>query len=512
MTRGAPLSGARARIDRSITARSLVAGSIIVAVGLWTLAAGVLHDMRVRDRADSLRAAENVVATIDADIGRNIELYSLSLQAVADNMKHPEFASVSASVRWLMLFDRSATAKHLGRIHVVDENGYLALDSRRDPAPDIDLSTRDYFVAHRDNADIGLFIGRPFVTTTGQHVIGISRRLAHSDGRFAGVVAGTLRLGYIEDLFRRVSLRRDSALGLMRLDGTLLMRWPVGADAIGRDLSGSSTYQGVMAVGTEAGHYEATASIDGVHRLYVFRRVAGLPLLIMLGISTDDIYAGWRHEAWIIGLIALVLGLATIGLALFAGQELRRRTAAEGQLAKLASTDGLTGVANRRAFDEALEREWIRATRDGQPVAVLMIDADHFKAYNDRYGHQAGDRALAQIAAAIVGNVRGAIDVAARYGGEEFAVVLPRASLTDAVVVGERIRAGVAKLVAPEPGNSFPTVSIGVASQVPKRGQSPGELIARADRALYEAKRNGRNRLEGGPVFWVQPAVATAAA
>jgi diguanylate cyclase (GGDEF)-like protein/PAS domain S-box-containing protein len=168
-------------------------------------------------------------------------------------------------------------------------------------------------------------------------------------------------------------------------------------------------------------------------------------------------------------------------------------------LAEQAATDGLTGVANRRRFDEVLDLEWRRAMRAGDPVAVLMIDADHFKRFNDTYGHQAGDDCLRSLARTISAVIRRPHDLAARYGGEEFAVILPATDIAGAHTIGEAIREAVEALALAHVANAakaIVTVSIGAAALVPPRDFVPALLVEAADAALYAAKAAGRNRVE----------------
>jgi diguanylate cyclase (GGDEF)-like protein len=163
-------------------------------------------------------------------------------------------------------------------------------------------------------------------------------------------------------------------------------------------------------------------------------------------------------------------------------------------LQKLASVDALTSVANRRHFDEILAKEWRRAARAEQPLALLMVDVDHFKQYNDAYGHPAGDACLQQVATAMTGQMHRASDLVARYGGEEFAVILPNATVDGAVVVAERIRSAVENLALPHhTQEGRVTVSVGAAGLNPSLEMAPKDLIAKADMALYLAKEAGRN-------------------
>jgi diguanylate cyclase (GGDEF)-like protein len=160
--------------------------------------------------------------------------------------------------------------------------------------------------------------------------------------------------------------------------------------------------------------------------------------------------------------------------------------------------DGLTGIANRRYFDVALDRELRRAQRLGGQLALLLVDIDSFKAYNDHFGHQQGDTCLTTVAQALASRLKRPADVAARYGGEEFAAILPDTSLDQAALLANAIREHVASLaLAHAPGAHWPmvTLSIGVAAFDPERLKEPGALIEAADKALYAAKHGGRNRV-----------------
>jgi diguanylate cyclase (GGDEF)-like protein len=165
-------------------------------------------------------------------------------------------------------------------------------------------------------------------------------------------------------------------------------------------------------------------------------------------------------------------------------------------LEQLATRDGLTGLANRRCFDDTLHAEWARAMRQHQPLSLLMVDVDNFKAYNDANGHIGGDECLKRIATAVSSEMR-ANDLVARYGGEEFAVILPNQSLKGAASVAERIRTRVEQLQVPNrmaPGQHV-TVSIGAATALASLENSASDLVATADAALYRAKHMGRNRI-----------------
>jgi len=174
---------------------------------------------------------------------------------------------------------------------------------------------------------------------------------------------------------------------------------------------------------------------------------------------------------------------------------------ANRSLATLSITDPLTGLANRRKFAEVLEAEWQRAQRPGCSIGMALIDIDHFKQYNDRYGHIAGDACLRRVAAALEGSIRQGTDLLVRYGGEEFAIILPGADLDATHGVVERARRVVSALEEPHAGapRGFVTISVGIAAISPAAHDSAEQLIQAADAALYEAKRSGRNQVRCAP-------------
>jgi diguanylate cyclase (GGDEF)-like protein len=175
----------------------------------------------------------------------------------------------------------------------------------------------------------------------------------------------------------------------------------------------------------------------------------------------------------------------------------------------VSNTDPLTGLANRRARDIRLVDEWTRALRSGTSLAVVAVDVDHFKRFNDTYGHAEGDRALRAVADMLTAGIRTPIDLAARHGGEEFMLILPGVDVAGAASIAERVRVLIAKCHA-DPAVGLPkkiTVSCGVAAIEPTIGRTLHELTIAADTALYQAKLAGRNRYEIGEI---QPAVAAA--
>ena len=584
-----------------------------------------------------MTAARNLLTAVSQDIGRNVDLYDLSLQSVVDGLKLPGLPQLSPELRQAVLFDRSATAEYLGAILIVDEHGDVVDEAGTIPSQHDNLSDRPYFMLHRAEPDLGLHISAPFHRRShgnGELGIALSRRLNHPDGSFAGIVVGTLRLAYFHDLFSRLSLGPADSMNLFNTDGIVIMRSPYDEAQIGRDLSSSRNVQRIKSMG--AGSFVGDVAFDGVRRIYSFTHVGTLPLMVSFGLSDIDIYATWRSWAAVIGTALLALCAATGGLGLLLKRELQRRAHAERQawmseaqfrlladhandvivrladdmtrlyvspasysvfgyapeelvgqlpsgtihaddwehalprirsaqrttghcevtyrfrhkdghfiwteahynclpenggfivvlrdiskrkraeeqleaanteLLHLASMDGLTGLFNRRRFDEAIGSEWRRAAREKRSLSLLLLDVDRFKSFNDQYGHQEGDACLRAVAQAIEGCVGRPADLVARYGGEEFVVLLPGTNEAGAETLGEQIRAAIVALGMLHEGNpahgGVVTASIGSATCIPTMNRDdasstltdPSALIVAADQALYEAKRSGRNRV-----------------
>lgn len=450
------------------------------------------------------QAAANVATLAQQTIGRDIELYALSLQSVLDGVNDPDILYQEPGLRQKILFDRSATAPGLGAIVALDENGDVTLDSQGYPPRPGNFADRDYFKAQRD-ATTGLYVSEPFRSRMHDGdvwMLSVSKRIDKPDGSFGGIVCGTIRISYFERLFNKVSIRDGDRILLLRDDGTLLAR-AAGLNAeIGTNWRSSPIFN--LAMTRNRGSFITDESQDGVSRLYAFHRLDHLPLVVVVGVSTDQILRPWRSKMMVLAAIFAVMALGVIGLVWMLEGELRRRAAAEEAAEELARTDSLTGLRNRRWFDETLSRTWDSAVREGGAVSLLMIDVDHFKLFNDSYGHQAGDRTLAAVASVIEKAVRRPDDFAARYGGEEFVVVLPNTDRRGAAGIAETIREKTRALLIghPETKEGVVTVSIGVASAMPRSGHATREhLIRDADNALYRAKKDGRNIVRTGTVL-----------
>ncbi|WP_233827650.1 sensor domain-containing diguanylate cyclase [Paraburkholderia sp. ZP32-5] len=484
---------ARARRLRMPRHGIVYAGCCVV-LAMLGLCGYSLYQSRNDAMSRALDSSRDVATITERDIARNFELYALSLQAVADGLARPGVLD-SPRLRREILFDRAATGQYVGAMVVIDAGGNVVMDSENDAGLGGNLSDRPYFRIHRDDPDFGLDVSAPYTSRLrpGSRSIALSRRLSRADGSFAGIVALGIDEGYFTSLFADLRLGQHGSVSVIRTDGTIIVRRPDGQNLSGRNINNTQFFHKLLA--QDEGSFVADSPLDGTERLYSFRRIQGLPLIVLIAESTADIYASWWERAVVIGSLTFIFGIGVVVLSAWLAAELRRRQRVELELERLAGTDGLTNLPNRRALCETLDREWLRARRTGSVLSLLFVDIDHFKAYNDTYGHQAGDVALIEVACCIRKVILRPADCVGRYGGEEFIVVLPDTDTAGAAVVAENIRVAIGGLGITHVGCEFGrvTVSIGATTWWPDMETDVSVVIRAADEALYSAKARGRN-------------------
>ncbi len=330
---------------------------LLIALVLLLLCGIVLYQGRIDARDRSAAMQQNLALMASWDIERNIEIYSLSLQAVVEGENDPDVVKLPMPLRRQVLFDRATTAKYLGGIYVLDAKGDIEVDGKSDVPRKANFGNEPYFTVHRDHPDAGLYVSPPYHSRLrdGSPSIALSRRITKPDGSFGGVAVMSIRLEYFQNLFSRLSLGDRGSIALINTDGRMLAREPYDPKIVGRDISRASTFRHFMTA--SEGSFADTASIDGVRRLYVFRHLENLPLIIMIARSEADTYAAWYDRAIPIGSVMAALAIGFVGLSLLLDVQLRKRHRAETELQALARTDGLTGLDNRRMLDVTLARE-----------------------------------------------------------------------------------------------------------------------------------------------------------
>ncbi|MBE7200838.1 MAG: diguanylate cyclase [Parafilimonas terrae] len=453
--------------------RMLALLGLVLIGGLWAYTGWSIADLRQRAWERTRHDAVALREAGERAVARDIEIYDLSLRTVAERLNAPILEEVNPEARHLALFDRMSHARGYGSIFVLDQNGRAFLDAGSVIPRPLDASGRPFFTVHRDNPHAGLVIGHPWMSRISQsETIPLSRRFSYADGSFAGVVVGAIHLDYLREILDRLRGDADVTVTLEFSDGNVVT----------------------------SGLHPADATEPKVAGFVTTGQVGAWPLRIAISVPAPIIRRAWLPLVPPIAGTALVLTGAIIGVLVLLRRELLLRAeaeqmavAAQAESERLAATDALTGLWNRRRFEAMLalcadptrRRDW----------ALLIIDTDYFKTYNDCYGHPAGDRALERIADVLARATERFGGTAFRIGGEEFAVLAPCAE-REALALADGIRESLAALRLPhaEHPRGFLTLSIGLAHGRRLADASPRDWFNSADEALYTAKRRGRDR------------------
>lgn len=450
-------------------------------------------------------------------IGRNVaekfRQYDRQLSAIVNQIEIGGATAFSGEPVWHLIVVAMQTTPFVRSIGLYDATGRILQHSdRKGGFPEINVSDRDYFRRLKADPRQGLIITKPFKSRVyDETIVGLARAIMAPDGTFAGVALIAISPEVFDLLGGLPNLPKDSAISIHRRDGINLFRAPLIPDQLGKDLSATTLFSKSLPAAPVGVTYTPSggSAFDGHDRLLAYRALEEWPLVVVVGILRAEIAATWRQD-WTRN--AVFVGLALIGFSWLATiaqrqttgrleaeltlsrRELQHRAIVEEELRRWATTDSLTGMANRRHFLEQCEREMQRASRYGRPMPVLIFDVDLFKSINDRYGHAVGDEALKTIADVAAANLR-ETDLMGRLGGEEFGVLLPETDTTGAIDLAERLRAAIADAPMTVNGETVSlSISVGVAMLHPDDG-SVDALFNRADQALYRAKHAGRNRV-----------------
>ncbi len=325
-------------------------------------------------------------------------------------------------------------------------------------------------------------------SATKRPTILLYRWIFSQDGQFMGGSSAAVYPDFAQHWIQAFKIGPNDVLALMDEEGTLLALNPATPEALGKKTNFLQEQSNNSKTSGRASAI-SLSSFDGVKRIYGITRMEELPIVLVVGYDLNNTLEGWRHRAWQISCGFIVL----IGLALFAMRAYIKSLHQGEELLKLATTDGLTGISNRRVLFEAGEREAARINRYGGALSMLILDIDHFKKINDTWGHSSGDRVIKVMAQTISTCIRNQ-DMVGRIGGEEFVVLLPETGQDGALVIAERVRMAIQDTTEATADNGSIvrfTVSIGLSTVVD--GETFQGALDRADKGLYKAKEGGRN-------------------
>jgi diguanylate cyclase (GGDEF)-like protein len=496
---------------KPIMARA-VAFVIVVVLSLFAVVAWNSWKARSIEMSRTQLAASSAALAVAQHAEDTIKAVDVVVTGLVERAEADGMSAEALKRSYKLLAMQASQLPQLNGLFILDESGNYLASSQPYPATNLNHANREYFVHHRLNAGRNAHVGPPVPTlAAGTWVMTISRRIDKPDGSFAGVALATIKLDHFRKFYENFDIGRDGSIFLMLDTGVMVARRPFSESVVGSDLSQGPVFRAYLARAVKAsrGSLMMRSMLDDIERSYNYHRLRSYPLVTGVALSKAEIFAEWRADTvqLFIGITLLGMVLTLLGFRLIRQINIRERLEVElleakgaleelnQTLERLAMQDGLTRLANRRHFEAALSDEFRRARRSGSSLALLMLDVDYFKQYNDVYGHPAGDECLRMISTALREGQHRAGDLTARYGGEEFAVLLPDVGLAGALRVAENLRLAVQDLNIPQAVNpaGVVTVSVGVEACTPGVGCLPLDLVKAADRSLYAAKSNGRN-------------------
>ena len=463
-----------------------------------------LEQSRRHDLDSARIASANLTRAMAQQAQDTFVQADLVLASLADWIQNDGFGP-STRPRLQQTFARRVQSlEQLHGLFLFDKNGQWVITSFASLHRGAGIADRDYFKFHQQNASLIAHVS-PAIRSrqNGDWIIPVSRRLNDAKGNFQGVLMAGIKMSYFDQFFRSFNLDAKGEMALALSDGTLLARRPFDEGLIGRPLAEEHIYKHEPS-NAGAGDAIIRSAPDGIVRLYAHQHLQAYPLVVTAAMSEEAILAGWYGTAF---QSSLIVALVVLGICLFGWVFVRQvrnseRIEADLRMAQealelIATHDSLTGLANRRLFERALDVEFGRGARQRSPLSLIMLDIDFFKRYNDTYGHVAGDHCLAEVAKVLKSCCHRKADLAVRFGGEEFAVLLPDTNLPGAMALAEQIRRSVIDKNITHSGSptGYLTVSLGCHAFVPSSLDSIEVFIQRADSALYQAKHGGRNRV-----------------
>ncbi len=397
---------------------------------------------------------------------------------------------------------------------VIDKDGDV-LASSRDDLLGYNYSFRDYFKSVKRNPIKNrIFISSPYISVLGTLNINVTTPFFDKNEEFAGIILAAFEPTALSNLLDSVIYAEDMRASIIHADGTLFLTVPNDPNLLGKKLLEKDTLlsQHILSENISNTFVGLTyaSSENRVLSLYSIKPEdidMNVPIYVSISRSLETLYDDIKNEIIVMAIFYFAFLISSIPAILFIQKrryallqlEIKNEEESRKKLEELAYIDSLTNIANRRYFEEFLEKEWSYCKRSQKELSIILLDIDFFKQYNDTYGHQAGDLCLQKIASCLDDNLNRSHDLVARYGGEEFICILPNTNKFDAISIATKLKMQIENLKIPHKNSKISTIltiSLGVSTVTPKDELDKTILIKKADNALYLAKNKGRNRVE----------------
>ena len=495
-----------ARLTPKALSRAMVSFIVLVGIALVFATLWQINESSKERIATAKISVSNIVRAVEQQAQDTIQQADNTLRDLAERVSHDGLGDEQRLRLSNILALNTTYIEGIQGLFIYNARGDWEASSFPGDIKNKNNGDRAYFSFHRDNTDKSVYIGSIIRSrTTGEMVIPISRRIDAADGSFAGVALATVPVAYFNSFFEKMDVDENGVIFIALDNGELLARRPTITALMTTNLSKGDIFSRYLSK-SDSGTATLISVVDKVERIYAYRRIAGLPIVAAAGVSSQYVFAPWWSYVYrsliLVGIIVIIL--AFLGGLLY--RQIKQLVIAEkelntarNELEIISQTDSLTSLANRRCFDIALKKEWRRAQRNQSNIAIILMDIDWFKQYNDHYGHINGDECLRKVANSISKVVSRAGDLAARYGGEEFVILLPETDLAGALTVAENVRLAIIDAGIEHSGSplGMVTISAGAVVFFAPEIDSYTEALVKADKLLYQAKKFGRNLVKG---------------
>jgi diguanylate cyclase (GGDEF)-like protein len=449
------------------------------------------------------KASTDVTSVVENQINDTFQPVQKMINVTASTLK--DAGNINSAKSKEIYNDLKADCELLTGCYAViitDTNGDVVLDTGNLPGKKVNVKDREYFKDAMSSANGELVIGPAVVARMPNSpiVFHLAQAVYSKSGKVLGVIAISMKPNHLTGFYSLLGFGFSPAISVYKRNGELVSRNPDQAKYVGFNNSKSEMFTKYLKISPN-GTYESRSPLDQKVRLAAYRSVKSYKdLIIFAGVEYPVAFKQWEIRAIRVASIIGTLFIITLIAFYLAYRSMLQTEALQvknERLDELTNIDDLTGIGNRRIFETTLKQEWSRYKRNKVNLAVMLIDVDYFKPYNDNYGHPEGDKTLRKVAQALKKCIHRPTDLVARYGGEEFVVIL-NADEPGAELIAESIRAKIESLAIKHEFSEVSkviTVSIGLASTSHTNIKSPESLIKEADIALYKAKNEGRNRI-----------------